>query len=413
MNNWRWIWERKQEFRKRAVPVFRIEHTKWIEIEGSSYQLYGQKTTNSPIFTNYQVIDREGQEAAAHIAKKVYDYVTKIELLTEFTFLKDLIKEQASTLKSKMAEYVRKEYEKQTGQKLDRLIGMSKTLEKQLSTAHKALNAAQKDKESWRPENLREILSAWERIRKIYERRIPYLEAFRTFIISEQLHEEQLPKGIKELFEEAEKVQNIFINAIQIDPTYLREINSFISLNSSLSVYEETKKEQTVISMLAKLSHTFLSRYIYLVLFLVSLFIFWAFGIQWMTAIGVAYLFLMGGVAHFLRNATLKSDMKDKITTLRTARALETKTISQAYTIEKKEINKLSEFITKRNQPQGKVRFSSVVLMSIGAIISVVFLLTYQTPMDWILILFGIVLVIVGWLLPRLMVLKDKLVSHE
>lgn len=403
MNDWKLLRERKKNFRSNAIPVFRIEHTRWFAIKGGVYQVLGQKTTASSLLTNYQVIDQEGNEAPQKIAEEVYTYVTKIQLLTEIVFLRTLIEDQKKALKNKMSQYLIKQYEEKTGEKLERFISTNKSLASLLFTAHETLSAAKDEKTPWDMKQLRALTDHWEQVRKAYEKRIPQLQAFHQFIHDEQLAGEKLPAGLDELYEEADTLLNIFAEAIHVDPKHLTNLNHFIAIHSSAGYYTEAEADQKAVSITGKLSHAFLSKYSYFLVLILSIIIVWKFGLHLLTGMGIGYLFILSGIAHFFRNTTLKSDMNKKITELRTRRVMEDPQLSQllekAYDLPG--AGKKGKGALRKLRVNKKLGVPSIIIMLIGVGISLFAMITYQSPLDWILILFGFVLIFFGWMLPR------------
>src|SRR5690625_1879000 len=71
-------------FRPVALPGFRISQSKFISDKDQLYCVIGQKTFHSPLYTHFIVIDSYGDVVDDHTGLKIYEKVSRLNIVQYF-----------------------------------------------------------------------------------------------------------------------------------------------------------------------------------------------------------------------------------------------------------------------------------------------------------------------------------------
>lgn len=398
------IQQRKKEFRTYAVPKFPIGLTHQIEMNHQAYQLVGQQTLKSSIFTNYHVVDEQGEQAPADIRTAFFTYITKFQFAEQFLAHLQFIEEQlAHQADDEVVQMVAK-HEAHVGENIQFLLSQNEELVDLLTKVREEIKQLSSIQMTWTLDDLQSFAELWEPLKLIYEQRIPAIMKFREFVLNEALVDGGLPNGLAQLYEEGKSLYQYFYETIATDPARLKDLDAFIELNGVLGYVEETVPEQNVFSMWEKLLNGFLRRYSYLLVILGFIGLTIKNGFHIITALYALFLLSISFSLHLLSNATMLNKAYKKTNEQRELRMTEEQAAREYYQ---------QAYVAKAHEPDEAVEReveletvtarNSVIVATIGGIIFIYATLedNLGDSIEAIIVLAGILIVIIGLLLPK------------
>ena len=398
-----------KSFKPVAIPGFRVTQTKYITYKGELYCIIGHKNFRSPLYTHFDVINSYGERASEEVGLVVYQYISMLALtqymndLNKWLEPRGEISEQTRTIEAQLKQY--------NGEDLSGLLDEQKQILERFEAvflkAKKVLRANE-----WTTKQFNDIQRSWRRFWTLYEKRLPKLFNYRTFILNHQLSSELEDQQTSYLFAEANAMHQLLVDMIPTEQPIITNVNDLIQLNYELG------RKKTAVNELVKPSENFsfhffkyglVASFVFMIVSLV-LWITGRFGfLVFVGSIALGAIFLSVRIAN---DVGLFRLIDKRLKELRAKQLPSTQVIKRSY---KKALN------TKvKNQPLAKpYEFTGTLvkaarwLLGFGISFMIVGLLFLDAQYEYLTLtvgylIFGATLTVVGLFLPRWRISKRE-----
>ena len=246
----------KKAFQLHRLRVFPIYQTRQIEWEDQKYTLVGQMVfQDSPLFTRFDVLDRQGKSATRQIGKQVHTYIAMLQVTSYLQMLKAPLDNQKGAVIN--AHMLRQNFQLiDDDEEIKKLQEINEeTLESfrrlQESAAHLL------DNDIWTKSNLDEFEQQWNVFWNIYESRIQPLLALYSQVENKKVTLEQ--EWLKAILQEAEMIYRFFSSTIPTKKPTATDINELIQTNHELGRVDQETESEIKLTAYDRMTHNVLS----------------------------------------------------------------------------------------------------------------------------------------------------------